>query len=66
MWEGKVLSAMQVHGFVLSDLCDILQVHFKDMGVGRYSWPTLSKLLVGWKKAAKGKLVSGFLWLRHF
>ncbi|XP_027157262.1 uncharacterized protein LOC113771277 [Coffea eugenioides] len=24
VWEGKVLSAMQVHGFVLSDLCDIL------------------------------------------
>ena len=24
VWEGKVLSAMQVHGFILSDLCDIL------------------------------------------
>ena len=27
------------------------------MGVGRYSWPTLSKSLVGWKKSTKVKLV---------
>nr|XP_027071629.1 uncharacterized protein LOC113696407 [Coffea arabica] len=57
VWEGKVLSAIQVHGFILSDLCDILQMHFKDMGVGRYSWHRLHISLMGWKKEMRVTLV---------
>ena len=53
LWEGKVLTAMQVHRFVLSDLCVIFQVHYKDMEVGRYSWPSFYASLVGWKKPTK-------------
>ncbi|XP_071940011.1 uncharacterized protein [Coffea arabica] len=43
VWEGKVLSA--------------IQVHFKDMGVGRYSWHRLHISLMGWKKEMRVTLV---------
>ena len=51
VWKGKVLTAMQVHRFVLSDLCDIFQVHFKDMDVGGV---LVAKILcfTGWMEEA--------------
>ena len=57
LWEGKVLNTMQVHRFVFSDLCDIFQLHYKDVEVGRYSWPRFYASLVGWKKPTKVILV---------
>ncbi|XP_027077095.1 uncharacterized protein [Coffea arabica] len=57
VWEGKVLSVMQINTFVLSDLYDIFQLHFTDIGVGRYSWPCFYSSLVSWQKPFKFILV---------
>nr|XP_027127775.1 uncharacterized protein LOC113743906 [Coffea arabica] len=56
VWEGKVLLVMQIHTFVLFDLYDIFQLHFTDMGVGRYSWPCFYSSLV----IREGVVVGGF------